>query len=72
MKNISEQNSEFEDEGCIFLDISQSENPNQDLFNAISSQQQNLTEEEIQQLKIEIDDFMKERSKLLKEKLIIR
>ncbi len=72
MKNISEQNSEFEEEGCIFLDISQSENPNQDLFNAISSQQQNLTEEEIQQLKIEIDDFMKERSKLLKEKLIIR
>ena len=72
MKNISEQNSEFEEEGCIFLDASQSENPNQELFNAILSQNQNLTEEEIQQLKIEIDDFMKERSKLLKEKLIIR
>ncbi|OHX26150.1 hypothetical protein BKX95_11985 [Streptococcus iniae] len=65
MKNISEQNSEFEEEGCIFLDASQSENPNQELFNAILSQNQNLTEEEIQQLKVDVNNFLEQREEAL-------
>ena len=68
MKNISEQNSEFEEEGCIFLDASQSEDSTKDLFDAIVNQHKNLIEAEIEQLKIDVNNFMKHREEALKNK----
>ncbi|GAA5353080.1 hypothetical protein [Streptococcus uberis] len=53
--------SEFESGGCIFLDASQSEDSTKDLFDAIVNQHKNLTEAEIERLKIDINNFMKQR-----------
>lgn len=60
--------SEFESGGCIFLDASQSEDSTQNLFDAIVNQHKNLTEAEIEQLKIDVNNFMKQREEALMSK----
>ncbi|MCK1202911.1 hypothetical protein MXZ84_09900 [Streptococcus uberis] len=60
--------SEFESGRCIFLDASQSEDPTKDLFDAIVNQHKNLTEAEIEQLKLDVNNFMKQREEALKNK----
>lgn len=61
--------SEFESGGCIFLDASQSEDFTKDLFDAIVNQHKNLTEAEIEQLKLDVNNFMKQREEALKNKV---
>lgn len=60
--------SEFESGGCTFLDALQSEYSTQNLFDAIVNQHKNLTEAEIEQLKIDVNNFMKQREEALMSK----
>lgn len=52
----------------FFLDPSQSEDSTKDLFDAIVNQHKNLTEAEIEQLKLDVNNFMKQREEALKNK----
>lgn len=51
-----------------FLDVSQLEDSTKDLFDAIVNQHKNLTEAEIEQLKLDVNNFMKQREEALKNK----
>lgn len=59
--------SDFETGNCIFVDTTNSANPEEDLLNAIIEKNK-LSADEIERLKLEIKDYLLKREKLLNDK----